>query len=148
MSRLDQFWNRRIRDLDISEILIILHEDIVLRSEVLDEIGLQYQCLDLGRTRDDLDICDLADHLPLRERELSRLHEVALHSRNETLRFSHVHDLPRLILHLVDSWRFREIFEDFFDVFRSPLIKGVRGIFFLFFFHRKYCIEIEKMSKF
>lgn len=113
---LDELRNRRIRDFDIGKILIIFHEDIVLRSEMLDEIGLEDQCLDLSTTSDDLDIGDLAYHLSLRERELARLHEVALHAQSQALRFPDIHDFPSLILHLVNSWRFWEIFEYFFDV--------------------------------
>jgi hypothetical protein len=76
LSCFDELWYWRIRDLEISQILVILHKDIVLGSEMLDEIGLEYECLDLSLTGDDLDICDLPDHLPLGHREIIRLDEV------------------------------------------------------------------------
>jgi hypothetical protein len=67
----DKFWYWRVGELQICEIFIILHEDIVLRSEMLDEIGLEYECLYLSLARDELDISDLCDHLLLGCGELS-----------------------------------------------------------------------------
>ena len=117
MSRFDELWNWRIGDLEVGEILVILHEDIVLGCEMFDDIGLEYERLDLRLTGNDLDICDLRDHLTLGNREIIRLDEVAPHSIIETLRLADIHHLPFLVSHLIDSWRFREVGEDMLDMF-------------------------------
>lgn len=69
LSRLIDFRDRASSDLDIGEILVILHEDIVFWAEMLDEIRLEDESLDFIGSEEDLDISDLIHHLSLRHRE-------------------------------------------------------------------------------
>lgn len=117
LTSLDEFWNGRIRDLDIRKVLIILHENIVFRCEVFDEIGLENKSLHFCRTDDDLDISYSHDHLLLRSGEISRTIEIWLDSILQMLRLPNIDDLPRLILHLIYSRICRKIFEEFLEMF-------------------------------
>ena len=69
-------WNRIFGDLDIRKILIIFHEDIILRGEMFDKIGLEDKSFDFCLTEDDLDIYYLPDHLTLGKGEAPCISEV------------------------------------------------------------------------
>ena len=116
LSCLDEFWYGRIGDLEVGKILVILHEDIVLGREMLDDIGLEDESLDLSLTGDDLDICDFGYHLTLSHWEITRFDEVAPNSTLETLRLADIHHSPFRILHLVDSGCFWKIRENMLDM--------------------------------
>lgn len=66
----DQFWNRRIGDLEIGKIFIILHEDIVLWREMFDKIGFEDERLNFCLAENNLDICNFSYHLSLGDREI------------------------------------------------------------------------------
>lgn len=57
------FCDRRMRYFDVGEILIILHQDIVLWRKMFDQIRLEHEGLYFGLTEDHLDVSDLFDHL-------------------------------------------------------------------------------------
>ena len=94
----------------IRKIFIILHEDIIFRREVFDEIGLEHQCFHLSFTENCFYVSDFPDHLLFCESELSCAIKIGIHTAFKIFCFTDINDLPLFVFHLIDSWRFWEIF--------------------------------------
>ena len=109
------------RDLDIRIRLVILEADIVARPVLLDEVALEDQRLDLARRHDELEIRDFRDHRTHLRRVVAAALEILPHAVLEHDGLADVDDLPRRVLHDIDTGILRQEFQLFpHDVRHDP----------------------------
>ncbi len=99
----EDFSHGSARHADVTEVLVVLHQDVVLGAVLLDEVGFEDEGFDFGGGFDPLDVFDLPDHLYFCGIEAAGAVEIRADAAFEAYGLADIEDFSRFPKHLVNA---------------------------------------------